>query len=145
MKNVKFQGRITWKSSKISIIPLGSDAIAMYTRDKNAKHKTYDDEKSRRRKYVRARNSKSIKEQGEMGKTMRTIWLRPKWAKTKGTELDKKKEKDIHAKSTIIPILINSTHFHNHLYIFKIKWLLFLCPPGIYSRSRLGLRWRGQV
>ena len=32
--------------------------------------------------------------------------------KTKGTELDKKKEKDIHAKSIITPTLINSTHFH---------------------------------
>ena len=52
-----------------------------------------------------------------MGKTMRTIWLRPKWAKNKlerigKNELERKKEKDIHAKSIIIPILINSTHFH---------------------------------
>ena len=49
-----------------------------------------------------------------MGKRMRTIWLRPNWAKTKGIELDRKKEKSIHAKNIIIPILINSTHFHKY-------------------------------
>ena len=32
--------------------------------------------------------------------------------KTKGIELERKKEKCIHAKNIIIPILINSTHFH---------------------------------
>ena len=31
---------------------------------------------------------------------------------TKGIELDKEREKSIHAKNIIIPILINSTHFH---------------------------------
>ena len=47
----------------MSIIPLRSDAIkTIYIRDKNAKHKNYDDEKSRRRKYVRTRNSMRIKE-----------------------------------------------------------------------------------
>jgi len=31
---------------------------------------------------------------------------------TKGIELDKEREKSIHAKNIIIPIPINSTHFH---------------------------------
>ena len=31
---------------------------------------------------------------------------------TKGIELEKEREKSIHAKNIIIPILINSTHFH---------------------------------
>ena len=113
MKNEKFQGRITWKSSKISIIPLRSDAITMYMRDKNAKHKTYEDEKSRRKKYVRTRNSKSIKEQAKWANPCAPYGCGQIGQKTKGIELEWKKEKDIHAKSIIIPILINSTHFHN--------------------------------
>ena len=31
---------------------------------------------------------------------------------TKGIELDKEREKSIHAKNIIIPMPINSTHFH---------------------------------
>ena len=81
----------------------------MYTRDKNAKHKTHDDEKSRRKKYVRTRK---FQIKGEMDKPCAPYGCGQNGQKTKGTELDRKKEKDIHAKSTIIPILINSTHFH---------------------------------
>ena len=78
----------------------------MCTQDKNAKHKTRDDEKSRRKKYVRTRNSKSIKEQGEMGKTMRTIWLRPKWAKNKRHRIGQKEGKR-HSPEE---------HHHSHTY-----------------------------
>ena len=61
---------------------------------------------------MRTRNSNPIKEQGEMVQNQRTIWRKIKMAKNKWHQIGKKEEKDIHAKSIIIPILINSTHFH---------------------------------
>ena len=75
----------------------------MYTRDKNAKHKTHNDEKSRRKKYVRTRK---FQIKGEMGKTMRTIWLRPKWAKNKRHRIGQKEGKR-HPREE---------HHHSHTY-----------------------------
>ena len=89
----------------MSIIPLRSDAITMYMRDKNAKHKTYDDEKSRRRKYVRTRNSKRIKERA-MDKPMRNHMVAAKGGEKQMASNWKERRKR-HSREE---------HHHSHTY-----------------------------
>ena len=77
----------------------------MYMRDKNAKHKTYEDEKGRRKKYVRTRNSKSIKEQAKWANPCAPYGCGQIGQKTKGIELERKKEKTFTRRASSFPYL----------------------------------------
>ena len=61
---------------------------------------------------MRTRNSKSIKEQGEMVQNQRTLWRKLKMAKNKWHRIGKKEERDIHSKDHQATIFIKATHFH---------------------------------
>ena len=76
----------------------------MYIRDKNAKHKTYEDEKGTMKRYVRTRNLN--KRTNAMGKPMRIIWSRPNLTKIKRHQIEKEEGKR-HSYEE---------HYHSHTY-----------------------------
>ena len=91
----------------MSIIPLRSDAITMYIRDKSAKHKTYEDEKGIMKRYVRTRNFISkIKEQTRWASPCAIIWSRPNLTKIKRHQIEEEEGKR-HSYEE---------HYHSHTY-----------------------------
>ena len=83
--------------------------ITIFFRDKNAKHKKHDDEERKMRKYMITCIFQRIKEHQNL---CATIWFMVKLNGNKRHRIGKREKKVIHAKNIIIPILINSTHFH---------------------------------
>ena len=55
---------------------------------------------------------------------------------TKGIELERERGKGIHAKNIIIPILINSTHFHNR-HVFHVASHLKVDIDDINTEKKL--------